>query len=216
MPRSAAELPAPFPIGHGFANIAGMADRSDEPHRAHHVQFEPLRWIGTYKIAKGMLALIAGLMLLRLMHKDLPQIAIHLMVRLRIEPHSEFGKTILHRMLMVKKGNMGWIAAALFAYVPLTCAEGIGLMMRKLWAEWVTVFTTFALIPVEIREIVVRVTWLRVLLLVLNIAVLIYLTARIKRDRRHHSTSGSDVHTEIPTPAAHFERSTDPSQPSHR
>ena len=53
--------------------------------------------------ALTVLALIAGLMVLRLMHLDLPTVALRLMERLHIEPGSGLGKQILHRLLRVKK-----------------------------------------------------------------------------------------------------------------
>ena len=164
-----------------------MANRPRDSTAPLEKPFEPLRWIGTYKIFKGVLALIGGLLLLRLMHRNLPEMAIHWMERLRIEPHSALGRLILHRLLLIHDRNIAWIAAGLFAYIPLTCAEGIGLMLRKVWAEWLTVVTTAALIPFEVHEIILRPTWLRVLILVLNILVLIYLIVRIRRDRHRHA-----------------------------
>jgi uncharacterized membrane protein (DUF2068 family) len=161
-----------------------MAETEDGSTAPLEHPFEPLRWIGSYKIAKGILALIGGLLLLRLMHRNLPEIAEHWMARLRIEPQSELGKIILMRILAIKKGNMGWAAVGLFAYVPITCIEGIGLILRKVWAEWITLVTTFALIPIEVHEVMRRVTWLRVVILILNIIVAIYLIVRLRRDRQ--------------------------------
>lgn len=178
--------------------------------------FEPLRWIGTYKILKGVLALVAGLLLLRLMNRDLPVIAVHWMEKLRIEPQSALGRVILHRLLLIHHRNIAWIAAGLFAYIPLTCAEGIGLMLRKVWAEWLTVVTTAALIPVEIREIFLRPTWPRVLLLVLNILVLIYLIVRIRRDRRRHAAAPAFAVTQPPKAQGGSGRSTDLPRPARQ
>jgi uncharacterized membrane protein (DUF2068 family) len=162
----------------------GMADSGDPSTAPLESPFEPLRWIGSYKIAKGVLALIGGLLLLRLMHRSLPELADHWMGVLHIEPQGELGKLILTRILAIKKGNMGWAAIGLFAYVPLACIEGIGLMLRKVWAEWITLATTTALIPVEVHEVLRRLTWVRVVILTLNIAVAIYLIVRLHHDRK--------------------------------
>lgn len=179
--------------------------------------FEPLRWIGLYKICKGVLALIGGLLLLRLMHRNLPDLAVHWMERLHIEQHSALGRLILHRLLSIHNRNIAWLAAGLFGYVPLAFAEGIGLMLRKVWAEWLTLVLTFALIPVEVREVILRPTWLRVLILVLNIAVLIYLIVRLRRDRRRHAapTDRSTTDQE-PKAAEDSARSTGLRQPARR
>jgi uncharacterized membrane protein (DUF2068 family) len=190
-----------------------MAETEDDSTAPLETPFEPLRWIGTYKILKGVLALIAALLLLRLMHRNLPEVALHWMAKLHIEPQSEIGKIVLHRILLIKNRSIGWVAIGLFAYIPLTCAEGIGLMLRKVWAEWLTIVTTAALIPLEVREVILRLTWLRVLLLVLNICVLIYLIVRIRRDRHRHAPPAvSSAITQPANPAADFSQSTTPRQ----
>lgn len=160
-----------------------MANRPNDSTAPLEKPIEPLRWIGAYKIFKGVLALIGGLLLLRLMHRNLPEMAVHWMAKVGVEPHSALGRLILHRLLLIHHRNMAWLAAGLFGYIPLAFAEGIGLMLRKVWAEWLTLVLTFALIPFEAREIIVRPTWLRIVILVLNILVLIYLMVRLRRDR---------------------------------
>ena len=174
------------PPEHTLANIVHMAETEIAATAPLETPFEPLRWIGAYKIFKAVLALIAGLMVLRLMHRDLPAVAVRWMHRLHIEAHSEVGKLILHRVVMIKARSLGWLAIGLFAYVPLAVAEGWGLIFRKIWAEWLTVVTTAALIPVEIREVITRFTWPRLTLFVLNVTVVIYLLIRLRRDRHRH------------------------------
>ena len=54
-------------------------------------------------------------------------------------------------------------------------AEGIGLYLEKAWGEYLTLAITASFLPWEIFEIIHRVTWVRVALLVVNVAVFIYL-----------------------------------------
>ena len=145
---------------------------------------EPLRWIGAYKLLKALLSLLGALMVLHLMHRNLPDVAEHWMGRLHIVPQSLLGKLILHRIVLIKHRSLGWVVVALLAYVPLAVAEGVGLMLRKVWAEWLALITTGAMIPFEIVEVFRRTTWLRVLILIANIAVLIYLIIRLRRQHR--------------------------------
>jgi len=51
----------------------------------------------------------------------------------------------------------------------------VGLWFARRWAEYLTFVETGILVPVEIYEIVGKVTPLKVLTLVLNLAVVIYL-----------------------------------------
>jgi uncharacterized membrane protein (DUF2068 family) len=180
-------LPLPLPA-RVWEHPGPMAETELKSESPRPPRIEPLRWIGAYKLLKAALSLVAGLMLLRLMHRDLPAAALHWMSRLDIDPESRFGALVLRKLLQINAARLQWVAIGLFAYVPLAMAEGIGLILRKLWAEWVTVVTTAALIPVEIHHVIKRPTWLGALILVLNILVLIYLLVRIRRDRRRHAS----------------------------
>jgi uncharacterized membrane protein (DUF2068 family) len=72
-------------------------------------------------------------------------------------------------------------AVAAFAYAALFFVEGIGLFLRKRWAEWLTIIATASLIPIEIYELLHRVTAMKIALLAINIVVVIYLIARVRR-----------------------------------
>jgi len=70
---------------------------------------------------------------------------------------------------------------ASFAYAALFLTEGVGLLMRKRWAEWLTIIATASLIPFEIYEIAKHQTALRIAALVVNVAVVAYLVWRVRR-----------------------------------
>lgn len=74
------------------------------------------------------------------------------------------------------KSSTVWIAAGLVtAYALLEGVEAIGLWFAKRWAEYLTfVATTVLLIP-EIYEIAHGTSWLKIVTIVLNIAVVVYL-----------------------------------------
>jgi uncharacterized membrane protein (DUF2068 family) len=70
------------------------------------------------------------------------------------------------------------LAIAAFAYALLEGTEGVGLAMRRRWAEYLTVLATAALIPFEAYEVIHKVTLFRVGALLLNLAVVGYLAYR--------------------------------------
>jgi len=65
-----------------------------------------------------------------------------------------------------------------FAYAILMGAEGVGLYLRKPWARWFTIAATSSLIPIEVYEIVREMHAVRVAILLLNVAVVVYLWRR--------------------------------------
>ena len=94
-------------------------------------------------------------------------------------------------------------------YAGLFLTEGIGLWLAKRWAEWFTAIITGSLIPFELYETLHRPTAIRILVLLLNLAVLAYLIRRIMRksdsrssrrtidgERKHSAAERSTVVTQ--------------------
>lgn len=70
------------------------------------------------------------------------------------------------------------IAISAIVYAALEGTEGIGLAMRRRWAEYLTVIATGILIPFEVYEVLHHATLFKVGALLLNVAVVGYLTYR--------------------------------------
>ena len=75
------------------------------------------------------------------------------------------------------------LSAGTFFYAALLLTEGTGLLMRKHWAEYFTVITTAALIPLEVYELANHFSWGKILVLIVNVAILVYLVARLRKRR---------------------------------
>ena len=71
--------------------------------------------------------------------------------------------------------TLTWIAVALLAYAAVQFVEGAGLWLMKRWGEYFAVVATSVFLPVEVYEITERVTVLRALLLLVNIAAVVWL-----------------------------------------
>jgi uncharacterized membrane protein (DUF2068 family) len=70
------------------------------------------------------------------------------------------------------------LAASAVLYAALEATEGVGLAMRRRWAEYLTVIATGILIPYEAYEVITRPTLFKVGALLLNLAVVGYLAYR--------------------------------------
>jgi uncharacterized membrane protein (DUF2068 family) len=83
--------------------------------------------------------------------------------------------------LLVFIGNFSHVnvvAIAAIAYALLEGTEGVGLAMRRRWAEYLTVIATGLLIPYELYEVIRHATLFKVGALLLNLAVVGYLAYR--------------------------------------
>jgi uncharacterized membrane protein (DUF2068 family) len=81
----------------------------------------------------------------------------------------------LNRFIDLKAGSLRVLLATAAAYALVEGCEAVGLWRQKRWAEYLTVVATAGFLPFEIREIIHRVTVVRVGAFVINMAVLIYL-----------------------------------------
>jgi len=99
---------------------------------------------------------------------------------LNLEVGNGFIEQLLLR-LMILVGTLPHttiLAIGAILYALLEGTEGVGLAMRRRWAEYLTVLATGALIPFETYEVIQHVTVFRVGALLLNLAVVGYLAYR--------------------------------------
>jgi uncharacterized membrane protein (DUF2068 family) len=70
------------------------------------------------------------------------------------------------------------VALAVALYAAIEAVEGVGLAMRRRWAEYLTVLATGVLIPFEVVEVAARPTPFRAGALLVNVAIVVYLAYR--------------------------------------
>jgi len=87
----------------------------------------------------------------------------------------------LERIPDVDPHKLRALSVGTFIYSALFFTEGIGLFLRKRWAEILTIVATAGLIPLEVYEIFHRPGPLKVLVLLINLAVVAYLIFEVRR-----------------------------------
>jgi len=90
---------------------------------------------------------------------------------------------LAHRILAALP-HLQLLGAALAADAGLAALEGWALARGHRWGEWLVVVTTGSLLPWEAWELIRRPSLVRLLLLLVNLAVVLYLALRIVRRRR--------------------------------
>lgn len=90
--------------------------------------------------------------------------------------------------VLTKLGPSRFVAIGLISlgYAAIFATEGIGLWLRKHWAEWFTVIATGSLIPVEFYEVVTLFGWLKLGVLLGNIVIVIYLARIAMQPHKRH------------------------------
>lgn len=140
---------------------------------------QPLTWIVAFKVLKGACLVVIGAVLLAT-RKMIP--ADDLLGRIAHWLHVPLTSHALQRALAVASSltprREALVAFTSFAYGGLFGIEAVGLAMRAKWARWLTIIATSCLIPVEVYELLVRVTPARLAVLPINVAVVAYLARR--------------------------------------
>ncbi len=138
-----------------------------------------IRLIILERFIKGAVLLVGGVVLVAVgSTTDLHRIADDLQVQLVLEPGRHLWRRILTWGLERLGSHPDAIGVAAILYGLLECVEGVGLMLRKRWAEYLVVLATSALLPLEISEVLRRATPLKVVALLVNIAIVVYLVWR--------------------------------------
>jgi uncharacterized membrane protein (DUF2068 family) len=81
----------------------------------------------------------------------------------------------LHHLFSIDTGTLTKIGFVVAAYALLEGAEAVGLWYQKRWAEYLTFIATTALLPLEIYELTQRLSPLKIVTLIINVAVVAYL-----------------------------------------
>jgi uncharacterized membrane protein (DUF2068 family) len=152
---------------------------------AHEKHHQWLIIIGVLKLLKGLLCILLGFGALRLLHKDLVDIVTHWVVLdLHFDPESHFVGLLLTKTALIGPHQLRLISAAIFAYAALDLIEGTGLVLEKVWAEYVTLTLSAAFLPWEIYELIRKVTWFKIGLALANVLMLLYLLWVVQEQAR--------------------------------
>lgn len=79
------------------------------------------------------------------------------------------------KLFAIPTSHLYWYGVAVAAYAAINGIEAVGLWRARRWAEYLTLVEVVVLVPVEIHELTVRVSPLKIVTLVLNLAVVAYL-----------------------------------------
>ena len=149
----------------------------------HEARVAGVRLIAAFKLAKAIVLVVLGVATLTLVDKDVTDVVTTWLEHLHVDPDGRLVQQALDRGASLSPGRIRAIAAGAFFYSGLLTVEGVGLLLGKRWAEYFTVVTTASLVPLEIYEIVRHSTITRIAALVVNLAIVAYLVARLRRRR---------------------------------
>ena len=142
------------------------------------------RLIGLFKLVSAVLLCAAGFGIFRLLDKDLGEALESFIVKLRLDPENRFFHALISQVGGINHSQLKAIGAGTFFYAALELVEGVGLILQRHWASYLTVIATALLLPLEIYEITRKVNVVRVSVLLANIVILVYLIVKLRQEHR--------------------------------
>jgi uncharacterized membrane protein (DUF2068 family) len=139
-----------------------------------------LRLIAAFKLIKGLALIAVGIGALRLLHRDVAAVVEHWVNVFRVDPHNHFINLLLAKLSILDDRRLKELSIGTFIYAGIFLIEGVGLALRKRWAEYFTIITTSSLLPIEIYELAKRVNIGKSVALMVNLAVVAYLVFELR------------------------------------
>ena len=149
---------------------------------AHHDR--GLLLIGLFKLCKSAFFFSVGLGAIHLLHRDLGDVAMQFVTQqLHLDPQGQTVSLLVNRADLIDPLRLRQAGVGSFAYSALALTEGVGLILEKVWAEFLTLALTISLLPWELYELAKGVDAVKLTVLATNLAVLAYLVWLLRRKR---------------------------------
>ena len=167
---------------------------SDEPKQfGLEVKAEPkpkraptLYFIVGFKLLKGTLALLLARGVYRLTDNNLPDEFQKLLLFLHLDPEKKFFVDLADRVADITPQNMKWIAAGSMIYAAFMFLQAVGLAFHVGWIVWLVIGESAFFVPVEVFELVHRPSWIKFMILAVNVLIVWYLYVNRNRLIHHH------------------------------
>ena len=141
-------------------------------------------FVAILKLVNGLLFALLAIGLFKLLHKDVEGVLEQWLLAVRINPwNHHYVSAGVEKAGQVSDQKLEGLSALSFGYAALFLTEGIGLFYEKRWAEYLTVVATASFIPFEIYEVIRHCTGMKIILLVINVGILIFLLFKLREPR---------------------------------
>jgi uncharacterized membrane protein (DUF2068 family) len=144
-----------------------------------------LRLIAAFKLFKGLVLFAVGIGALRLLHRHVAFEIERWADIFRVDPNNLYIHRLLERLSILDDRKLRELSVGTFFYSALLLTEGAGLLLGKRWAEFFTIIATSSFIPLEVYELTKRVSSAKLVVLLLNIVVVVYLVIELRRKRKN-------------------------------
>lgn len=143
-----------------------------------------IRVVSAFEALEGLLALVGASGLFLLLHKDLEEIALKLIEHAHLNPAAHYPNIFLTAVDHLENTKFTIIALGAIAYSLFRFVEAYGLYHEASWAEVLAALSSAFYLPIEVAELVHRVSLISVSVLVLNLTVVIIVAMALLQHKK--------------------------------
>ena len=134
-----------------------------------------IRTVAVFEAFKGLIILIAGFAIFKLVHQDLQVIADQIVRHLHMNPARHYPRIFLDAVAGLSDARIRNLAIFAFFYSIARFIEAYGLWRFKIWAEWFAILSGGIYIPVELIGLFKHATIVKGSVFVINLFIVLYL-----------------------------------------
>lgn len=157
--------------------------------------------IAINKLAEAALLLSVGLGLGHLLRHGVQDSLLQWARAVRVDPDNRYVHRLIGSATGMSRAKMEALRIGTLLYGLLFTVEGLGLLLKKHWAEYLTVISTAGFLPVEAWELIHKFSAAKTVVAVVNVLVVVYLLARLLGHEANH-TSKAVMPEPAPNPAS--------------
>ena len=151
------------------------------PFMAQASPWNGLALIGVFTLVMGVVLLLVGAGLLRLVDPEIATFLAPAVDLLHLHGHSRLLHSLLLKVGVLPSHTLFLMAYASLLYSVFLLIEGCGLWLEASWAGYMAVISTTVFLPVEFYEVLKQISVIHVTMLLLNVAIVGYLVAQLER-----------------------------------
>lgn len=157
----------------------------------HHLNRDSgLFFIGLFKLAKAVFFLGVSLGALHFIHHNLSVTVDRIFRELHFDPESHVVDLIMDRVTLITHHKLRLISMGTSLYAALCLTEAYGLLRRRTWAEFVTLWISVSFVPWEMYESARHPSAWHFSILLANLTIVAYLLWLLRRKKVRRIRAG--------------------------
>jgi uncharacterized membrane protein (DUF2068 family) len=142
--------------------------------------------IAFFKLAIAVFLALVSIGALQLLRPDIDELLYPWFDKIGFDTSKNYIDESLIRLLELSRWKVKLLSVAALGYSIIFLVEGFGIYFDQKWADLFTIIVTSGFIPFEVYELFVKANWTKIIIIVINLCIVIYLVYRLRQKRLNH------------------------------